>query len=220
MRRVSQLLLPFLLLVAPLARAADPFPHPVTGETLMTGALAAPAAKLADAQVLSGQFTQRKHLREVPRPLVSSGEFTFARDLGVHWHTVKPFDSVVVLTRAGILERAEGSESMRLDADQPAVRMIANLFMALFTLDVTTLERNFALSQVSEGARWTVGLTPRNDTIAQVFRQVTIAGATDVEEVVLTDVHGDRTVIELAGISYSHTPPDAATRGLFTPATP
>ena len=210
-----------MLLICSLARAADPFAHPVTGEELMKGALSAPAAKLARAEVLTGTFTHQKHLREIPKPLTSSGEFTFARSLGVYWHTRKPFDSVVVLTPSGILEQAEGSRSLKLSADeQPAVRMIASVFLALFTLDVSTLERSFELSAVSEGTRWTLGLKPRGGAIAQVFQRATVSGGADVEQVVLTDARGDRTVIDLAAIEYSSAPPDAQTRSRFTPAKP
>lgn len=206
---------------AGVARAADPFAHPVTGAELMKGALSQPAARLAQAEVLTGQFTHRKHLREIPRPLTSTGEFTFARSLGVYWHTLKPFDSAVVLTPAGIREMAGGAQASRLSADeQPAVRTIANVFLALFTLDMTSLERSFELYSATEGTHWTIGLKPRAGAIAAVFTQATVSGAAEVEQVVLTDVHGDRTVIDLTAVQYSRSPPDATTRGLFTLAGP
>lgn len=209
-----------VLLLCPLAsRAADPFAHPPTGTSLLETTLARPAARLAKAQVLSGKFTHSKHLRELPKPLTATGEFTFARELGVYWHTQQPFDSVVVLTPSGILERSEGTQTLQLSADdQPAVRMIAKVFLALFTLDMSTLEKNFELSSISEGARWTIGLRPRGSAIAAVFTQATVSGTADVEQVVLTDTHGDRTVIDLTAIAYSNAAPDAATRARFAPA--
>ena len=208
------------ILFCPVAsQAGDPFAHPATGKSLLEGTLARPAAQLAKAQVLTGKFTHSKHLRELPRPLTSVGEFIFARELGVYWHTQQPFDSEVVLTRSGILEKAEGTQTLQLSADdQPAVRMIATVFLALFTLDMATLEKNFELSTVSEGARWTIGLKPRGDAIAAMFTQATVSGAADVEEVVLTDAHGDRTVIEVTAITYSNAVPDAAARARFAPA--
>lgn len=215
-RRHAALLI--LLLGCSAAGAADPFTHPVSGAELLQGTLARPAAQLAKAQLLSGKFTHRKHLRELPKPLTATGEFQFARDLGVYWHTEQPFDSVVVLTPSGILEKAEGSQVMQISADdQPAVRMIANVFLALFTLDMNSLEKNFALFSVTEGEHWTIGLKPRGGAIANVFTQATVAGAGDVEQVVLIDAHGDRTVIDLTAIEYSLSPPDAATRRLFVP---
>lgn len=205
---------------APLAPAAiDPFAHPATGEALLRSTLARPAATLAKAQVVSGRFTHSKYLSEIPQPLVASGEFTFARDLGVYWHTQQPFDSVVILTNEGIVQRDEGAQTMRLSADgQPAVRMIADVFLALFTLDVGNLGRNFDLYGKSQGDRWIIGLRPRSNAIASVFREATVTGAADVEQVVLIDTHGDRTVIDLSAAQYSPHPADASIRALFAPA--
>jgi hypothetical protein len=200
------------------AQAADPFAHPVKGDALMRTTLSRPAAQLARAQVLTGKFSHRKYLSEMPKPLTATGGFTFARELGVYWHTQQPFDSVVVLTPGGILEKAEGAQTLHLTADeQPAVRMIANVFLALFTLDMTRLERSFDLFSVTEGQRWTIGLKPRGGAIANVFVQAVVSGSTDVEQVVLTDAHGDRTVIDLTAIEYSDAPPSASTRALFAP---
>jgi hypothetical protein len=217
--RCKGALLVFLLSCAG-AYAADPFAHPVTGEALLKGALSRPATQLAQAQVLSGRFTHRKYLREITNPLTATGEFRFARGLGVYWHTQLPFDSVMVLTPTGILEVAEGAQALQLNAnDQPAVRVIANIFLALFTLDLASLEKDFALHSTTDGERWTIGLKPRDGAIANVFARATVSGTTDVEQVMLTDTHGDRTVIDLVAVVYSSAPPDAATRALFDPIT-
>ena len=80
----------------------------------------------------TGRFTHQKHLTEIPQPLTATGEFTYARGLGVYWHTLQPFDSVFVLTQQGIVQRDEGAETVRLSAqEQPAVRVIADIFLAL-----------------------------------------------------------------------------------------
>jgi hypothetical protein len=211
---MMRVLLVSLGLFASTAGAAE---LPVTGEQLLRTTLSRPAAQLAKAQVLSGKFTHRKHLREIPKPLTATGEFVFARELGVYWHTQKPFDSVVVLTPQGILEKAEGTQTLHLSADeQPAVRVIASVFLALFTLDMNTLEKNFRLFSEGETAgRWTIALEPRGGAIANVFVHATVSGTRDVEQVVLTDAHGDRTVIDLTAIDYSNAAPTPVTRALF-----
>jgi outer membrane lipoprotein-sorting protein len=148
MKRSFALLWLAALFVAPAAFCAppDPFAQPVTDEAQLRAALSRPAAKLAKAQVLKGRFTHSKHLSEIPRPLIATGEFVFVRDLGVYWHTQQPFDSVVVLTGSGLVQRDGGEPALRVNSDeQPAVRVIANIFMALFTLDVGILARDFDL---------------------------------------------------------------------------
>jgi len=194
----------------------NPFDHPTTGKALLETTLALPARTLADAKVLTGTFTHQKHLEEIPRPLLANGEFTYARGLGVYWRTLRPFDSVFLLTPSGIVQRDEGTETIRMSAqEQPAVRVIADIFLALFTLDVTSLSATFDLFGKSQGERWIVGLKPKSATIGSVFTQATITGARHVEQVVLTDAHGDRTVIDLASIHYSSDAPSTAVLELF-----
>jgi Outer membrane lipoprotein carrier protein LolA len=194
----------------------DPFDHPTSGSALLNTTLAAPAKTLANAKVLKGRFVHQKHLTEVPQPLTANGEYTYARGLGVYWHTIAPFDSVFILTQRGIVQRDEGAETMRLSAqEQPAVRVIADIFLALFTLDVSSLSATFDLYGKSQGERWIVGLRPKSATIGSVFKQATITGAKDVEQVVLVDAHGDRTVIDLKDSQYSAEPPSADVQALF-----
>jgi hypothetical protein len=203
------------------APPTDPFTQPVTDEAPLRAALSRPAAKLLKAQVLKGQFTHSRFLSEIPRPLVANGEFTFVRDLGVYWHTRQPFDSIVVLTREGLVQSDEGGPAQSIAArEQPAVRLIANIFMALFTLDVSSLRRDFDLYSGKQEERWIIGLKPRNKAIVGVFSQATVAGAEDVEQVVLTDAKGDRTVIDLRSITYSSDPAGADVRALFASAQP
>jgi hypothetical protein len=217
MTKVRAALLWIGLAFATFAHAqVDPFDHPTTGSALLNTTLTAPAKTLADAKVLKGRFVHRKYLSEIPQPLTATGEFTYARGLGVYWHTVQPFDSVFLLTQRGIVQRDEGAETMRLSAqEQPAVRVIADVFLALFTLDVSSLSATFDLYGKSQAQRWIVGLRPKSAAIGSVFKQATITGAHDVEQVVLVDARGDRTVIDLKDIQYSAAPPGADVQALF-----
>jgi len=192
------------------------FKHPAAGHVLLETVLSEPSKNLVHSQVLQGRFAHRKFLSEIQKPLTASGEFTFARELGVYWHTQQPFDSVFILTPRGLVQRDEGAETLRLSADdQPAVRVIANIFLALFTLDLTTLDVAFELFGVKQGERWTIGLKPKSGAVASVFSQATVSGAAEVEQIVLTDKHGDRTVIDLQAVVPTSAPASAAVRALF-----
>jgi hypothetical protein len=211
-----------VLMCAPAAWPADPLAdvlaNPVTREADLRSMLSRPALKLRDAQVLTGRFRHTRQLREIPKPLIALGEFTVVAKLGVVWHTQQPFDSVVVLTAAGLAQSDDGGPVQRLSAEsQPAVRLLRNIFMALFTLDTQSLARDFDLFGVEDRNenRWTIGLKPRAKAIARVFSEATIEGADDVERIVLIDAHGDRTVIDLTGITYSSDPPGPEVRAQF-----
>jgi hypothetical protein len=197
------------------AYADEVFNHPATGRELLDTVLAEPSRSLAKSQLLQGKFTHRKYLTEIPQPLTATGEFAFGRDLGVYWHTLTPFDSVFLLTQQGMVQRDEGTETLHVSSnDQPAVRVIADIFLALFTLDVATLSSSFDLYGQKNNARWIMGLKPTSSAVASVFKQAVVSGGKDVEQVVLTDQHGDRTVIDLHSIAHA-SDVSPAVRALF-----
>jgi hypothetical protein len=213
---IARLMSGLLVACACMAARADDavFNHPATGRTLLDTVLVEPSRALAKTQVLQGRFTHRKYLTELPQPLTASGEFTLGRELGVYWHTRQPFDSLFVLTPQGMTQRDEGTETLRLNADQPAVRVVGTIFLALFTLDVTTLSQSFELYGHKPNEKWVVGLKPKSSAVANVFKQAVVSGQRNVEQVTLTDQHGDRTVIDLHAVVHSSevTP---AVRALF-----
>jgi len=225
-RGMRRLLLSGLLLAAQLlcgnARAADAldvFAHPLTPAQMST--LLGPAAKpLAAAPGLRGRFEQRKTLPDLPRPLQSTGEFLFARDLGVWWHTRTPFDSVFILTREGARSRDEGGAETRINADeQPGVAVAARIFFALFALDFEALSKDFDTYGMPTGtgksAGWQVGLRPKLAAMSAVFREAVIDGTQHANRIELRDAHGDRTEILLPEVSILTDGLSAADRQRF-----
>jgi hypothetical protein len=188
--------------------ADDVFTHPQSAEQLLNGPLAQPAAALRGAQVMRGKFVYKKHLKEIPQPLISRGEFAFARELGIDWHTREPFDSDFVLTAQGITQRDDGKTTLQMNAnEQPAVKVVARIFLALLSLDVTSLQDSFSLYGVQEGkpgqTHWQVGLRPTVPAIAAVFKEAVVSGATQVESLQLRDANGDATDISFSDVQYS-----------------
>jgi hypothetical protein len=208
-----------LLLLLGMARvhAGDAlFERPRTAHDLVATVLSDTAGKLRQARTLRGKFVLRKHLREIPAPLTATGEFVFVRDLGIYWHTVTPFDSVFLLTPRGALQRDEGSESYRMDANQqPGVRAALEIFAALFGLDVDLLANNFQLYGVGDAQGWRVGLRPRGAAMSAVFTQAIVAGKAQIERIELSDNNGDRTEIVVHDMQPDNKAPDAQTRALF-----
>ena len=153
------------LCLAPSAQAADLFAQPVTPEALakqFTGRLQG----LQRAEGLKGNFAQKKKLAGIARPLAAGGTFLFVRRRGILWHTTTPFDSQFVLT-AGKMEVTEGgSVAMSLHtAGQPGLKLVSDIFLAMFALDFDALARHFDLYAI-DGKPWRIGLAPRLKRIA------------------------------------------------------
>lgn len=211
---MRRLLLSFALLwLAP--ATASVFEHPVDATTLAR-VLAPATAALKDAQSLRGQYRQTKQLAELPRPLIAEGDFLFARTLGIAWRTATPFPSELLITPDALVQRS-GSEEQRIDAaTQPAVRAIAEVFFAVFTLDfdtLTTVFRPYAEPQAD--GRWTLGLRPLQPLGA--IEELEIQGGTMVAQVVLRERGGDVTRIELYDTGASSAALSETDRARFAP---
>jgi hypothetical protein len=211
-----------LALAAGGASAASPSPsvfdHPATAAELAQ-TLAPLTGTLRKAQTLRGTFTQRKTLKDLPKPLLAEGTFLFVRERGIVWRTTVPFASELVITRDALLQR-DGSDApgQRLSADNnPAVRQVSAIFMAVFGLDFAALDRMFALHVERRGTRWTLGLRPRAAEMAGAMQDIVLEGAAQVSRVTLRDTRGDVTEISLHDTLASDSLPGADVLKLFSP---
>ena len=197
-----------LLLCAP-ALADDPFTHPQTpaqAESILRAAM----PDFGQVQLLRGRYTQRKFLREIPRPLISTGEFLLVRDRGVWWHTQTPLDSELILIGRSAAGSGGGSQ-------QPGPEMAASAFFALFTLDLDALARSFDLFLTQTGSEWALGLRPRDAALASWFEKATISGSSRVDQVTLFEAAGDRTEIDLLAVAQPQGSLTSAERKRFEP---
>ena len=61
--------------------------------------------QLAKPDVIHGQFTQEKHLRALPQPFTSKGNFVLAKDHGLLWLLKTPLQQDYRITPQGIARR-------------------------------------------------------------------------------------------------------------------
>jgi hypothetical protein len=157
--------------------------------------------------VLRGRFTHRRYIAELAAPLVSNGEFLIVRGQGIYWHTLEPFDSEFIITQRGISQRDEGTQTLALNADeQPGVRIVARIFLALLSMDVQSLTNSFQLFGDQSGATWQVGLRPIIPGISAIFREAVVSGSRQVDRVTLYEANQDRTEISFHDFDPSHAP--------------
>jgi hypothetical protein len=190
------------------------FEHPVTAGELLKTTLAAPAAELSNAKVLTGKFIQRRYLKGLERPLISSGDFVLARGEGILWRTSVPFPSEFVLGAQGMSLRDGEARTVVSSAEHPGLRAALEMFFSLFALDVERLADSFELYGDSAGDHWRVGLRPRAGGLAQVFDHAVIGGGRAVERIELFTAGGDRTEIEFSGVE-THAALDASDAARF-----
>lgn len=186
------------LLIGSNVQAAASAPSNSSASAKQTDLLAQVRQRLLDAPVMRGNFVQTKSVPGFRHPLISSGTFLIARGKGVMWHTLKPFASVLTITRDHLLSRqADGQVTTRVDAkDEPGLRAINLMLFAVMSADVTTLEQRFHITgALLDQAGWTLKLTPRDAMLAQWVTSIELSGDQVVRRVTLVEAQGGSSVI-------------------------
>ncbi|MFK8330655.1 outer membrane lipoprotein carrier protein LolA [Pseudomonas sp. BJa5] len=155
--------------------------------------------QLGEPAVIKGPFIQEKHLRALPQPLVSKGEFVLARDHGLLWLLQTPLKQDYRLDAQGIARRdPNGWQTL---PGNSAGSQQNRLFFAVLQGDSSGLQRDFDLSLQGDAQHWQLRLTPRSLLLKQVFKQIDIDGGRFVERIQLLETQGDSTVLRMPSSS-------------------
>ena len=151
--------------------------------------------QLAKPSVIHGTFTQEKHLRALPQPLVSKGTFVLAKDHGLLWLLKTPLQQDYRITSQGIARRdASGWQAL---PNKSAGAEQNRLFLAVLQGDSSGLQRDFQLQLQGEAKQWQLTLIPRSLLLKQVFTQINIDGGALVHTIELLETQGDSTVLRM-----------------------
>ena len=151
--------------------------------------------QLAKPSVIHGDFTQEKHLRALPQPLVSKGTFVLAKDQGLLWPLKSPLQQDYRITAQGIARR--DANGWQLLPNKSAGAEQNRLFLAVLQGDSSGLQRDFDLQLQGEAQQWKLTLTPRSLLLKQVFTQITIDGGALVHSIELLETQGDSTLLRM-----------------------
>lgn len=151
--------------------------------------------QLAKPDVIHGQFTQEKHLRALPQPLISKGSFVLAKNHGLLWLLKTPLQQDYRISTKGIARR--DATGWQLLPNKSAGAEQNRLFLAVLQGDSSGLQRDFELALSGDAQQWQLTLTPRSVLLKQVFNQINISGGTLVNTIELLETQGDSTVLRM-----------------------
>ncbi len=127
---------------------------------------ATPAARIAPqvitlGHVLRGHFVQDRQLAGFSKPLRSEGSFLLVPRRGLIWRGEKPFQNTTVMTSDGVLQVANGQETVRLAASEmPGLSHLYEMLGAAVSGNFKPLRQTFLVVQSAHGAQWKIVLTP------------------------------------------------------------
>lgn len=157
--------------------------------------------QLQQSHFSRGHFEQRKFISVLPRPLLSTGQFTFRNDGSLEWQVIEPLQSLLVFNSEGIRQSQDGQLVWQLSGEQTATDMIRRVLNAALIADWRVLEDYFRLEASQQGEHWQLQLIPIDKLLLAVVTQVNLHGSTQLDTMTIFEANGDRT--ELAFSSYA-----------------
>lgn len=147
---------------------------------------------LQQPSTVQGQFVQQRYLKNITKPMQTSGEFALKKQVGLYWHVQKPLDLQLRVRPQGI---AQWDKKTWRNSSQSGQAAQVKLFMAVLGGDTQELAKQFNLSISGSLKNWTLTLQPKTAIMKQVFENISIQGDQVVRQVQLREKQGDRTVI-------------------------
>jgi hypothetical protein len=165
-------------------------------------ALAAPAwtperllAGFAQKGSARATFIEKKTVRVLERPLISSGELRFEAPDVLEKRTLRPRPELLRLEGERLtLERADRKLNLDLRSAPEAAAFIDSIRGTLAG-DREALERVYRLQLEGSAASWALTLTPREPALAAWVKRIRIAGRrADVTVIEILHANGDSTL--------------------------
>lgn len=158
---------------------------------------------LGQVQHAEARFTERKYLKVLNAPRVSSGTLTFTAPDKLEKRTLKPKPEVLRVD-GGVLtvETAQGERRTLRMEDYPVLRAVVESIRATLGGDVATLKRYYDIDLEGGRDAWQIYLAPRERSMRQVISQIRIGGSgARVDLIEVQETRGDRTVTKVTGHS-------------------
>lgn len=184
---ICRLFLTVVFLGFGMSSVAAVFDHPVSKKTKPE--LEKSLAKAMDYEVASGDFKQTKSIKKLKRDFVSTGTFRISKKSGIVWKTQQPIVSELAVNNGGIFERDTGGQSrIVVTKENPLFADFSKNIQAMFSGEVSELEKNFKVFYEKKTCGFMMGLVPREGIVRKVVANIVIEACEYVDKVIITNV--------------------------------
>ena len=153
------------------------------------------AANMQKSQVVSGKFTQNRHLRGMDKPMQTQGQFALAQNHGLLWQVETPLTLKLRLTQNGV-EQWNNQKNQWIKSKQAGQSAQFELFTALLGGNISVLNQHFTPKADGSPQNWTLTLEPKSAMMKQIFTQISVQGSNTVSQVILQEKQGDKVEIQ------------------------
>lgn len=122
-------------------------------------------------------FRQAKYLQNIPKPLISSGDFEFIPNKGIYFYTLQPVKST-------------------FDYTNKNYKQINDIINAISTKKYSRLENEFNFYYEGNINKWTLGMKPKKTSnVCNYLSSITIYGTDYINEIIIIQTNGSKTVL-------------------------
>ena len=165
--------------------------EPISAESLMR--------TLASNRSSRADFTDRKYLTSLDRPLESSGELLYAAPSHFEKRTIKPKPETLIVDGDTVSIERNGSKRSLSLSSYPEIAAFTDSIRATLAGDLAALSRNYRVAVDGTPAQWRLTLLPSDQKIAGVVSRVTVNGHDDrIDAFEVLQADGNRSVTTLS----------------------
>ncbi len=160
--------------------------------------------RLSERRGGKAHFVERQYLSLLKTPVESSGDLYFEAPDHLEKRTLTPKPESVVIERGTLtFERGSRRRSVPLSS-YPQLGAFIESIRATLAGDRAALEALYRLDLRDDARGWTLSLTPLDEPLARLVKNVRIAGHDDlIDSMEILRVDGDRSVMTIAAPTAS-----------------
>jgi hypothetical protein len=151
---------------------------------------------LQQVALIRGDFRQRKNLKILKRPFLSSGRFVFSKQNGLYWEIVEPLPNAYLISKKGM--RPVSADTA---VESPFADSIGRLFSSVLGADMKALQEHFDIYYRNAADHWQIGLKPSNRHIAAFISSIEITGDKYIDGIRIVETGGDTTDIAFSAVT-------------------
>jgi outer membrane lipoprotein-sorting protein len=135
-------------------------------------------AALGQVKSASGQFTERKTMRMLTQPLISSGRLAYVAPSHIEKVTASPIPERLVMDGDRVtIVSGPGSDTHTFSvADYPQIGGLIEGIRATLAGDLPTLERIYTIRLSGTPAAWDLQLVPKDGDLAHFVKRIDFRG--------------------------------------------
>ena len=146
-------------------------------------------AGTANADTISGQFTQDRYLAGFDTPFKTSGDFHLIPEKGLAWIVTAPFPSRIIMNKDGITQIANGAVTQ--SGSGGVGKVISEMIYPAMANDWEGLSKNFDVQLEERDNKWKATLSPKHSTLKEYITEILVEGAETTDLLIIRKAKGD-----------------------------